>query len=455
MVLDSHLAIRVLIVDDNQMTVENVKRLLDFEQGIRVVGVAANGRDGVAKAQEVKPDVVLMDINMPDMDGIEACRQMAQAAPRSRVMMMSVQSDMAYLKQAMNAGAREFLIKPFDYDELVNAVRRVHQADPSPVELAARAVPEVDEKEAKEVKATALGRGIAVAVLGAKGGVGCSTIAASLAVALHNSRDKARVLLVDGDLVFGTLDALLDLQPVHRVVDVLQKFDPDDPELLRRLLAPHPSGIYLLAAPVRPELAELVRPEIMLPLLDTLIRIHDYVVVDLGSRHTEMADRVLDLADRVILVMTPELTALKNANLLFTTPHLRHFGPEKVIALLNQYSHTWGISPDAVSKAIGRPVNLTIPVDRTAAVAAVNRGEPVVLAAPRSPMVKPILALEDLVPDAGEMANELAELERQKRAGAPPPLTPLLSQDDLVRAFELDERRGCARWIPWLRRSRA
>ena len=310
--------IRILIVDDNQITVENVTRLLNFEKGLRVIGSAANGREGVQMAREMTPDVILMDINMPDMDGIEACRQISQNAPRSRVMMMSVQSDMAYLKQAMNAGAREFLTKPFDFDELIATIRRVYESELSPAGRVAVAQAElVKESGGQELALPTDVNGVLITVYAPKGGVGCSTVAVNLAVALAGSR-AADVVLVDGDLYFGDQDALLDLQPVLTMADLVDMFDPDDRELLNQMLSKHnPSGVRLLPAPPRPELAELVRPEWFRSLLDVLATRHDYVVVDLGSRSDEFAHQALDRADRIILTLVPEVPAIKDAHLFF------------------------------------------------------------------------------------------------------------------------------------------
>lgn len=119
--------IRVLIVDDIQETRDNLKKLLYFEDDIEIIGAASNGREGVDQANELKPDIVLMDINMPGMDGIQASELISQQDPNIQVVMMSVQGEADYLRRSMLAGAREFLIKPFSSEELANSLRRVYQ----------------------------------------------------------------------------------------------------------------------------------------------------------------------------------------------------------------------------------------------------------------------------------------------------------------------------------------
>jgi pilus assembly protein CpaE len=448
MLADGGRTIRVLIVDDNRTTVENVARLLNFEPDIEVVGTARNGRAGVQQTQQLKPDIVLMDINMPDMDGIEACRQILHSSPFSRVMMMSVQADMAYLKGAMKAGAREFLIKPFSYDELINTVRRVHHADPSPAELAARAATEKEPSPA--APPPKVERAVVVAVFSPKGGAGCSTVAANLAIALCGSR-QADVLLIDSDLYFGDLDALLDLHPTHNMVDVLDKYDPEDRGTLQRMFAEHATGVRLLAGPGRPELAELVRPIALRSLMDTLQQAHDYLVVDVGCHLSRISEQVLDRADRIILVVTQEVTTIKSANLYLRMPGPRAYPPEKFVVVLNKYDKAWGIDPESLGSTVGRPVALVLPADENAASVAVNRGRPVLLSAPRSALVRPLLELEKLVPDQEKLTDELAELTRQRREAPPPSILeqPTRVRDGISAKLEL-ERRGCARWLPFL-----
>src|SRR3977135_1101035 len=121
--------IKVLIVDDIASTLDNLQKLLSFEPDIQVVGTAMNGKEGIEQAQKLAPDLVLMDVNMPIMDGIQATETLAQEVPGSPVIIMSVQGERDYLRRAMQSGAREFLIKPFSGDELIASIRRVYQLE--------------------------------------------------------------------------------------------------------------------------------------------------------------------------------------------------------------------------------------------------------------------------------------------------------------------------------------
>jgi DNA-binding NarL/FixJ family response regulator/mRNA-degrading endonuclease RelE of RelBE toxin-antitoxin system len=119
--------IRLLIVDDVAETRENLRKLLYFESDIEVVGATTNGEEAIQMAVEQQPDIVLMDIILPGINGITATEIISQQVPSAQVIMMSVHGEADFLRQAMMAGAREFLIKPFSSDELVNSIRRVYQ----------------------------------------------------------------------------------------------------------------------------------------------------------------------------------------------------------------------------------------------------------------------------------------------------------------------------------------
>lgn len=115
---------RVVIVDDVSETRENVRKLLQFESDVDIVGTARNGRESIKLCDELNPDVVLMDINMPDMDGITATNIIRKRQPAVQVVILSVQSDQNYMRRASLAGARDFLTKPPMGDELISAIRR-------------------------------------------------------------------------------------------------------------------------------------------------------------------------------------------------------------------------------------------------------------------------------------------------------------------------------------------
>ena len=118
--------IRLLVVDDTAETRNLINNLLYFEKDVQVVGSATRGLEGVDMAKKLQPDIVLMDINMPDIDGIQATERIMASVPSIAVIMMSVQGEQDYLRRAMRAGASEFLVKPFSGDDLITTIRQVY-----------------------------------------------------------------------------------------------------------------------------------------------------------------------------------------------------------------------------------------------------------------------------------------------------------------------------------------
>ena len=121
--------IKVVIVDDIVETRDHLSKLLGFENDIVVTGSVGSGEEALKFADENPIDVLLLDINMPGMDGIATAEQLSVRSPTASIIMMSVQGEPDYLRRAMLAGAREFLVKPFSSDELSASIRQVHQRE--------------------------------------------------------------------------------------------------------------------------------------------------------------------------------------------------------------------------------------------------------------------------------------------------------------------------------------
>jgi len=117
--------ITILLAEDHQIVREGLRKLLDFDPGLQVVGEAQDGRQAVALAGRLRPAVVLMDIAMPLLNGLDATRQIAKAQPQVRVLMLSAHSEDAYVTSATEAGAVGFLLKQSSVHEVYEAIRAV------------------------------------------------------------------------------------------------------------------------------------------------------------------------------------------------------------------------------------------------------------------------------------------------------------------------------------------
>ena len=118
---------RVLIADDIQETRRNTRLMLATIDDLEVVAIASNGLQAVQLAKEHHPDIVFLDINMPEMDGLTAYKEIAKIYPETGCIIISAEQDTATLRTAISIGVQEYLIKPFTVDELEAAVARVHE----------------------------------------------------------------------------------------------------------------------------------------------------------------------------------------------------------------------------------------------------------------------------------------------------------------------------------------
>lgn len=116
-------AIRLLLVDDHRMLREGLRRALE-EHGLYVVDEASDGEEGVRKAIALRPDVVLMDVSMPVLDGVEACKQIRAALPATQVVMLTMHADHDVVTRAVRSGAAGYLVKDCSTEEVVDAIRQ-------------------------------------------------------------------------------------------------------------------------------------------------------------------------------------------------------------------------------------------------------------------------------------------------------------------------------------------
>lgn len=388
--------IRVLIVDDVSETRENVKKLLQFESDVEVIGVARTGKEAIQISQELNPDVILMDINMPDMDGIAATEAIRAVQQSIQVIILSVQSDQNYMRRAMLAGARDFLTKPPMGDELISAIRRAGEMALSEKEKAARvqALP-VSNSIGGPVGSLYSGpRGKIVSIYSPKGGTGCTTLAVNVALALNNS--DTSVALVDGNLQFGDVAVFVNEQGKNTIVDLAPRAEELDAEIIEEVMVKHSStGLHILAAPSKPEYAERVTSGQFSKVLEYLTYIYDYVVVDTSPTLTDVTLATIDVSDVIVLVTTQDIPSIKNCRLFLDLLNNLGINRDRVMFIMNRFDKKTNITPDRVTDNLKQEVALVIPMDEATTVKAVNRGVPFVLDNKAQPAARGVFALAE------------------------------------------------------------
>jgi pilus assembly protein CpaE len=390
--------IRVMIVDDISDTREYIRRSLQFDANIEVIAMARNGNEAIQLAQEQKPDVIIMDINMPDMDGITATEAVRRKVPYTQVIILSVQSDPSYMRRAMLVGARDFLTKPPSIDELLAAIRRAGKmAEEERTKLAQQAAPAVAAAQAAAGKApTEAGK--VILVYSPKGGSGCTTIATNLAIALL--ADDKKCVLVDGAMQFGDVAVFLNEQPKNNVVDLTMRVDDIDSEVVEGVLIKHaPSGLRLLPSPPKLEMVEKANGEQFAKLLKFLKGQFAYVVVDTASYLTEFVQSSIEVADIIILVTTQDIPSIKNSSLFLSLIDAFGIKRNHIIFVMNKFDKRISITPERIGENLKQEVLLSIPLEERIAISAVNRGAPFYLDNKTNPLSKAISSLADITRD--------------------------------------------------------
>ncbi len=390
--------IRVLIVDDVAETRENIRKLLQFESDVEVVGVARTGKEAIERAGELKPDVILMDINMPDMDGISATEAIRRKLSWAQIVILSVQGDPNYMRRAMLAGARDFLTKPPTIDELISAVRRA-------------GVMALDEKsksaaalQPKLPGSGPLGRGYTAAegkiitVYSPKGGTGRTTLVANLAVTLQN--DETQVAIVDANLQFGDVTVFFNVQSQNHIGILAPRVAELDPTVVEDVMITHSdSKVKILAAPPKPGEAEDVSGDQFTKLLQYLRRMYAYIIVDTTSSLNEIVLAALDASDMIVLVTTQDIPSIANARLFLDLAPALGIAKENILFVMNKYDKRINITPERIGESFKKEITSVIPLDSSSAIPAMNRGAPFMMdgKAKSQPAGRAILALAEAI----------------------------------------------------------
>jgi pilus assembly protein CpaE len=401
---------RVLIVDDIAETRENIRKLLQFEADIEVVAVARTGREAIQLTQEVNPDVVLMDINMPDMDGIAATEIIRQKMPSVQVVILSVQGDQNYMRKAMLVGARDFLTKPPMPDELVSAIRR-----------AGKMAREERSKNAQAYVAAQSGgtfnaisgvgtQGKVIMFYSPKGGTGCTTLAVNVAVALCN--EETRVVIVDASLQFGDVALFLNEQGKNTILDLVPRADELDPSIVEEVMIKNAvSGVYILASPSRPEHGDKVNPDQFTKLLRYLRQLYAYIIVDTSSYLNDVTLSVLDVAEAVVLVTVQDIPSIKNDRLFLDLLLTLSIPVGKVALVVNKYDKRIAILPEKIGENLKQAIVAVIPLDEKTVIPSVNRGMPFMIDNKAQPAARGVYTLVEAL-RARLVKQELVDPEK-------------------------------------------
>ncbi|MBU1107302.1 MAG: response regulator [Candidatus Riflebacteria bacterium] len=369
--------IKLLIADDMDELRSNVRRMLNNQDNIRIVGEARNGREAIDLVKELQPHVVLMDINMPEVDGLKAAEILAKDFPNVQTVIMSIQGEQEYFRRAMKAGAKDFLVKPFSTNDLVDTIQNVFN----------KWVKDRPELFANEPKADVL------SFFSTKGGVGRTTLAVNLAVSLTSKGKK--VLLIDASLQFGDVAITLNQPAKKTIYNLVENGDEITLGEIEKNIIKHECGLDLLLAPKEPAFAEAVKSEHILKIVETVQTMYNYIIFDLPPNVTEKELAILDRSNMVFLVATLEISSLKNTKICLKTFGDINFDLSKIKLILNKEIPNVGFGKEDLEAGLSIPVYATVPMESEIAQRSLNHGEAFVLKSPTSAIARSIIGMAD------------------------------------------------------------
>lgn len=369
----------------------NVRRMLKNQDNIRIVAEARNGRETIDLVKEMQPHIVLMDINMPELDGLKASEILAKDFPNVQTVIMSIQSEQEYFRRAMKAGAKDFLVKPFSTSDLVDTINNVFNSW----------LKDRPDLFANEPSADIL------TFFATKGGVGRTTLAVNLAASLAVKGKKT--LLVDASLQFGDVGITLNLAAKRTISNVIEAGDISFADLEKNITR-HECGLDILLAPREPALADAVKTEHLLRIIDVARPFYNFIIFDMPPMITEKELAILDKSTMVLLVATLEISSLKNTKICLKTFSDINYDMSKVKLLLNKEIQNVGIGRSDLEAGLAIPVYATVPMESEIAQRSLNQGELIVLKSPASGIGRSILGMAERlagprnIPETGKSA---------------------------------------------------
>lgn len=387
-------SIKLLIADDMDELRSNIRRMLNNQDNMRIVAEARNGRETIDMVKEFQPHIVLMDINMPELDGLKASEILAKDFPNVQTVIMSIQGEQEYFRRAMKAGAKDFLVKPFSTSDLVDTINNVFN----------RWLKDRPELFANEPSADI------ITFFATKGGVGRTTLAVNLAASLASKGKKT--LLIDASLQFGDVGITLNLAAKRTITNIVESGDITLNEVEKNLIR-HECGLDLLLAPREPAFAEAVKTEHILKIIDLVRPIYQFIIFDTPPTITDKELAILDRTDLVFLVATLEISSLKNTKICLKTFNDINFDLSKVKLILNKEIPNVGIGRSDLEAGLAIPVYATVPMESEIAQRSLNQGEAIVLKSAGSAIARAIASMADRLvgPKPGQDTGKSAILK--------------------------------------------
>lgn len=357
--------IRVLIADDISDTRGLILKLLGMSNDFEVVGEATNGEGVLEFFKQQDADMVLMDINMPILNGLEATRQLMAIRPDVIVVIMSVQSESEYLKKAMLCGAKEYIIKPFSFESLTQTLLTTYQ------EYWPRIASQREQNQNAKKNED---RASIHAFFSAKGGVGKTFITTQFGY-LSSQLENKKVLLIDADLQFGDVALALNLKPAPSIADLFEEQSVLTKEVLDNYIQTPYTNFDILVAPHKPDAAEGITKEMFDHLIAIALEYYQIILLDLGVNYGEITLACLDVATKIHIITTPTVSALHHTKVALGVMQSLNYEGHKIEIILNRSARSDGFNLKEIQQVLGYQVSHTFEDEYQLANETLNRGD--------------------------------------------------------------------------------
>lgn len=297
------------------------------------------------------------------------------------IFLTSSNTDRDVLMQAMRSGVKEFLPLPFDETEVKHAVERFKK-----------------RQEESDTSVVSIKPGHVINVVGSKGGVGTTTVAVNLATSLAAKKDVKSVALIDLNMLFGEIPLFLEIKPKHDLSSLANQIQRLDSTFLMSILSKSSTGVHVLPSPRHFNSNESLDPKMMDRILELMIRMFDFIVIDGGQPLNQMSLKLLATSDTVLLVSVLTLPCLSNTDKLLRSLLTLGYPVDKLIkVVINRYLKNSEIVLGDAEDAINKKIFWTIPNDYRTTLSAINQGKPLAQVAQKAAITKNFAELADRI----------------------------------------------------------
>lgn len=356
--------IKVMIADDIEETRSVIKKILQMEEDkFEIAGEAVNGQESYDLIPKYMPDVILMDINMPVMNGLEATEKITEAYPSIIVIIMSVQGENEYLKRAMFSGAKEYIIKPFNYNDLTKTIEATYNKHKHK-----NIEPKPKEEGTKNAKI--------ITMYSSKGGVGKSVLSINSGIILSNNLNK-KTLLIDMDLQYGDISLMLNKFTEKNMLDMIDDNQVDSYESMKPYLSKFNDNLDILLAPRNPDSAEYIGKDAVEKIIYKLKEFYDVIVIDTGVNYNDLTLYILDISEFILFVTNMEIVSLKNTKLGLSVMKAINYDSNKVKLIVNGATNKYGVKEKDLEEVFKEKIYCIIPEDIKNIRESINKGVPI------------------------------------------------------------------------------